>query len=188
MEILHNAPIGRKTQQTGKGFFRVGAAFAALGVLAIMAPVWATITAELLVAWILFFWGIVGVGFALSMRPAQEWVYAAGLFCVVLLLGLVFLVFPGVGVSTLTVILMLIFLVEGAVSIILGLRLSGALKNWGWMVFSGVCALGVGLVILFGWPESIAGLVLGLLMGLNFLSTGLTMILLSRTAQALSAE
>ena len=86
------------------------------------------------------------------MRPAREWRYAAVAFGVTLMLGLAFLLFPGVGITTLTIVMMLVFLVEGVVSILLGLRMSGNLRHWGWMLFSGACSLIVGLIIMMGWP------------------------------------
>ena len=98
------------------------------------------------------------------------------------MLGLAFLLFPGVGITTLTIVMMLVFLVEGVVSILLGLRMSGNLRHWGWMLFSGACSLIVGLIIMMGWPET-AVWTLGLLLGINFLSTGLSLIMLARSAR-----
>lgn len=161
----------------------VGIVFAAIGLLAIFLPVWATLAGELLIAWMLTLWGAAGLWFAWEMRPAREWRYAAVVFGITFLLGLVFLLFPGVGIETLTIVMMVVFLVEGIVSILLGLRMSGRLRNWGWMIFSGLCALILGVIILIGWPQT-AIWTLGLLFGVNFLSTGLSLIMLAKGAKA----
>ena len=165
-----------------KRLMGVGIAFAIIGAVAIVLPARATLAGELIVAWLLVLWGVLGLWFAWEMRPAREWRYAVVAFGVTLMLGLAFLLFPGVGITTMTIVMMLVFLVEGVVSILLGLRMSGNLRHWGWMLFSGACALIVGLIIMMGWPET-AVWTLGLLLGINFLSTGLSLIMLARSAR-----
>ena len=155
----------------------VGWVFAAIGVIAIVLPVAATVVAEALIAWMLTLWGVVGLWFAWEMRPAPEWRYAATAFGLTLLLGLTFALFPRVSIETLIIVMMLAFLMEGVVSILLGLRTSDRVSNWGWLVLSGACSLVVGFIILLGWPGT-AAWTLGLLMGLNFLSTGVALIML----------
>ncbi|WP_415184513.1 HdeD family acid-resistance protein [Phaeovulum sp.] len=165
-----------------KRLTHIGIVFAAIGLLAILLPGWATLAGEILIAWMLLLWGVVGLWFAWEMRPAKEWFYGAILFGLTLLLGLVFLLFPGVGIATLTIVMIIVFLMEGIVSILLGLRISGHLRSWGWMVFSGICSLIVGAIILFGWPET-AVWTLGLLLGVNFLSSGLSLIMLGKNVK-----
>ena len=160
----------------------VGIVFAAIGALAILLPNWATLAGALLIAWMLTLWGIVGLWFAWEMRPAREWRYAAMGFGITLGLGLIFLLYPGIGIQTLTIVMMVVFLMEGIVSILLGLRLRGQQGNWGWMIFSGACSLIVGAIILFGWPET-ATWTLGILLGVNFLSTGISLVMLGKVAK-----
>lgn len=166
-------------QQDTRRLTLVGAAFAAIGVLAILLPTLATLTAELLVAALFALWGGVGLWFAWEMQPAPEWRYAAAVFGLLLLAGIVFMIFPVAGVAALTILMMISFLMEGILSVIFGLRSSSHLANWGWLIFSGVCSLIIGLVILIGWPGT-ARWMLGLLMGVNFLSSGLSLIMLGR--------
>ncbi len=109
----------------------VGIVFAVIGGLAILLPAWATLAGELLIAWMLVLWGAAGLWFAWEMRPAQEWRYAAAAFGVTFLLGLVFLLFPGAGIETLTIVIVMVFLIEGIVSILLGLRISARLRQLG---------------------------------------------------------
>ncbi|MCQ0093506.1 DUF308 domain-containing protein [Roseovarius sp. M141] len=77
----------------------VGIVFVLLGILAILLPAWATVAGELIVAWLLTFWGAVGLWFAWEMRPATESRYAAIVFGITLLLGLVFLLLPRFGIE-----------------------------------------------------------------------------------------
>ena len=51
-------------------------------------------------------------------------------------------------------------------------------SGWGWLVVNGLCSLAVGVIVLIGWPGT-AAWSLGLLMGLNFLTTGISLLMLS---------
>lgn len=156
---------------------RAGLVFVLMGLLAILAPAVATLAIGLLVAILLLLWGAAGIAWALSMRPQREWLPVLVLSLMVLALGLIFLLRPGVGVETLTTLLVVVLLAEGLGSILLALRLRALLPRWGWMAASGAASLLLALVILSGWPGT-AAWTLGLLLGINFLTTGLALVLL----------
>lgn len=170
---------------TGRAIFKnlrlVGIILAVLGVLAILLPTVATFGAEILVAWMLTLWGAVGLWFSWAIRSAPEWRYGAIAFGLLFVLGVVLVLFPLAGIEALTVLMMLSFLLEGVLSILFGLRSSAHVSNWGWLVFSGLCSFAAGIVILFGWPWT-ASWTLGLMLGLNFFSTGLSLVMLSNAA------
>ena len=161
---------------------RVGIALVVIGLIATLLPHIATVGAELMVASMMTLWGAVGLWFSWAIRPAPEWRLGFGAFGVLFLIGVAFLLFPFAGVAALTVLMMLSFLMEGILSILFGLRSSAHVSNWGWLVFSGLCSFAAGIVILFGWPWT-ASWTLGLMMGLNFLSTGLSLVMLARPAR-----
>lgn len=81
--------------------------------------------------------------------------------------------------------MVIVFLLEGVLSILLGLRLSGEVPSWRWMIASGACAFLLGVMILVQWPMASIW-VLGLLAGMNFLSTGPSMFLISRATGRLA--
>jgi uncharacterized membrane protein HdeD (DUF308 family) len=155
-----------------------GGIFIILGFMAIVLPIWATLAVEQLVAGLLLVWGAAGIGFALSMRPLSEWLFTAVTFAMILVIGALFLIFPQDGVATLTFILIAAFLIEGVVSILFALRLRETIPQWVWMLFSGLVALLLGLMILSGWPGTEAW-TLGLLVGFNFLTSGASLIALA---------
>lgn len=160
----------------------VGVILALIGLIAILLPSVATFGTELLVAWMLTLWGAVGLWFSWAIRPAPEWRYGFAAFGLLFVVGVAFVLFPLAGIAVLTVLMMLSFLMEGILSILFGLRASAHLSNWGWLLFSGLCSFAAGVVILFGWPWT-ASWTLGLMMGLNFLSTGLSIVMLARSAR-----
>ncbi|MYM54459.1 HdeD family acid-resistance protein [Thalassovita mangrovi] len=157
--------------------------FILFGVMAILAPGVATIVIEQFIAWILILWGIGGLFFARGFRVMAEWRVLAASYAVVLLAGTGFLIFPGAGITVLTVIMLLAFFVEGALSILFGLRLSGQLPHWRWIVLSGISSSALGLIVLVAWTD-MSRWFLALIVGVNFLSTGLSLLVLSRPRKA----
>ena len=154
----------------------IGAVFFVIGAISIFLPTLATLAAESLVAAMLVLWGAAGFWLVWEMRFAPEWRYGAVVFALMFLAGLSFILFPVAGIETLTILMMISFLMEGIVFILFGLRSSARLANWGWLIFSGACSLIVGLIIMIGWPGT-AAWTIGLLLGVNFLSTGLSLVM-----------
>jgi uncharacterized membrane protein HdeD (DUF308 family) len=184
MQIDNPPSISRDLVDIGSSFRNVGIVFAVLGLAAILAPAVATFVVEQLVAWLLVFWGIAGLIFARSFRGVSEWRIVALFFAAVLFVGIAFVLFPGRGAAFITGIMVVVFLLDGALSILLGLRLSGQVPSWRWIIVSGACAFVLGIVILVQWPAA-STWVLGFLTGLNFLSTGVSMFLISRASRNL---
>ena len=161
---------------------RVGVVLLVIGMLAIALPQVATIGARLLTAALLTVWGAIGLWLFWGVRPAPEWQLGFGAFGLIFAAGVLCALFPYAGIGALTVMTMLSFLIDGMVSILFGLGSSACASNWGWLVLSGVCALAAGLVMVFAWPCT-GSRTLSLLVGLNFLSTGISLVLLARSSR-----
>lgn len=160
----------------------VGIVFIVIGILAVLLPGLASFAVEQMIAWMLVFWGAAGCAMAFSLRGHPEWRGAGLLFVLVLALGMVLALFPGAGIATLTMVLVAIILAEGILSVALGLRLRGRLPKSGWLIFSGACGIALGLMVLSGWSGARTWL-LGLMAGLNFLTTGVSLAMISRMAR-----
>ena len=159
----------------------IGWSFAVLGAVSVLAPQIATLVATTFVAAAMVFWGGLGAWLSVTLRPSPGWRFSAAAFGLLAALGVVFLALPGLGIEVLSMLVVAGFLAEGVLSIAYGLRVSDRQHGWGWMVASGVAALAVGLIVLFGWPETATWL-LGLLLGINFFTTGLALLALARSA------
>lgn len=157
---------------------RVGIAFCALGVLAMIVPVFATTALVSLLAMMMVFWGSLGT--AMTYRASYpDTKIVTVTFALVAVIGLVFLVFPNLGAEFLTLLVVASLLMEGIYSILMSLALRKSNTGWFWMFGSGVIALVVGLMILLGWPSTTSW-VLGVGLGANFVTTGVALILLGR--------
>ena len=78
--------------------------------------------------------------------------------------------FPLAGIVTLTILLALMFILEGIMKIVLGLSLKPA-DGWFWVILSGVVGVLVGGLLISGLPGT-ATWAIGLLVGINFLFAG----------------
>jgi uncharacterized membrane protein HdeD (DUF308 family) len=151
-------------------FLTLGIVLVVAGIAAIMFPLVSTIAAKIALGWIFLAAGVVMIIHAFSI---QRW----GGFLMELLLGVLYLVaggwlafFPLTGIVTLTILLAALFLAEGVVEVIMGFRVRPH-EGWGWLVFSGLIAVAVGLLIAAELPSS-AVWAIGLLVGVNLLTTG----------------
>lgn len=179
MTPQHPRPASNQAPRLFDSFRTVGIVFTVLGALAIVLPALATLVIAQLIGWLMLAWGVAGVLLARSFRRFAEWKLVAAGFVLLALAGLYFLLVPGVGASVMTVFVVAGFLIEGILSILLGLRMSGQMGNWQWIVLSGVCAFILGLVVLLQWPTA-SQWVLGFMVGINFLSTGISLLFVSR--------
>jgi uncharacterized membrane protein HdeD (DUF308 family) len=158
-------------------FLTLGIVLVVAGIAAIMFPLVSTIAAKIALGWIFLAAGVVMIIHAFSI---QRW----GGFLMELLLGVLYLVaggwlafFPLTGIVTLTILLAALFLAEGVLEVIMGFRVRPH-EGWGWLVFSGLIAVAVGLLIAAELPSS-AVWAIGLLVGVNLLSTGISFIVLA---------
>jgi uncharacterized membrane protein HdeD (DUF308 family) len=94
------------------------------------------------------------------------------------------LVQPELGLVSLTYLLIAFFLIEGIATIMFALDHKRALSGrWGWMLVSGIVDLFLAGVILAGLPGA-AAWALGLIVGVNMLFGGASMIGMALAAHA----
>jgi uncharacterized membrane protein HdeD (DUF308 family) len=153
-----------------------------LGVFAIGAPVVATIAVQLMLGWLLV---IGGIAQGIHAFMVQRWggfllqLLSAALYVVI---GILLLVNPVEGALALTIVLAVFLIVEGIFKIVMALRVRDH-AGWGWVLASGVLSLVLGVMIWAQWPA--AGLwVIGLLVGVQLLFTGWSLLMLALAARA----
>ena len=151
-----------------------GALISVLGLVAILAPFLTGIGLSLLLGTLLV---IGGLGHIAHAFRAAGW--TGSLWQVVLALlyagtGIVTLTNPVLGLVTLTLLLVVYFAMEGAVEVVMGLRLRPE-SQWAWFVGSGVLSFVLAGLLWVGFPSTAVWAV-GLLFGINLLSTGITLI------------
>jgi uncharacterized membrane protein HdeD (DUF308 family) len=159
-----------------------GIVLVVLGAAAIVIPNWATLTVTIFLGWLFLFSGIVGLitTFWLKQAPGFWWSLLSAVLAVVI--GALLIGWPVSGALSLTLALLIYFAMEGIFSIMFGLEHQRSLSGrWGWLVLNGIIDLFLVGVIFVGLPN-IAVWVLGLLVGIDLVYGGSTLIALSLTA------
>src|SRR5437773_6263210 len=157
------------------------------GLLAVAMPNIATLAVEIFVGWLFFIAGIfraVSVWQARRM-PGFGWSMLSALLAV--LLGLILILRPLAGVLTLTMVLIAFFILEGITAIVIAVQHREHLKSWGWVLFSGIIDLLLAYLIWQGWPSS-ASWAIGLLVGINMLFLGLSLVMTALAARVMGNQ
>jgi uncharacterized membrane protein HdeD (DUF308 family) len=164
-------------------FLVEGIVLVVLGLLAIVVPLVASLAATVFFGAILLVSGV--VGFIATLRahraPGFTWSLLSAVLAIVT--GALLLASPVRGTISLTVILIAFLFVEGAVSIMFAVqhrnRGSG---GWAWVLGSGVIDILLGAILFAGLPGT-ALWALGLLIGINMLFGGWSLIAMSLSAR-----
>jgi uncharacterized membrane protein HdeD (DUF308 family) len=147
-----------------------------LGLAAIAIPSIATLAVELLFGWLFLISGIAGAVTTFMMRRAPGFWWSLVSAILGIAAGLVLLFWPLSGVLTLTLVLIVFFVIEGVASVMFALEHKRELSGrWGWMLASGVIDLILAAIILAGLPGT-AVWALGLLVGINMVFGGTALI------------
>lgn len=158
-----------------------GVVLAILGVAAIVMP--RSIAVELLFGWLFLISGVMGLITTVLMRQAPGFWWSLLSAILGIWAGLVMLVSPEHGVLSLTLILIVFFVIEGVASIMFALDHKRAQSGrWDWMLAAGVVDLIVAAIILFGLPGS-AAWALGLLVGIDLIFGGSALVAMALHAR-----
>ena len=160
-----------------KLFLAEGIFLIILGFVAVLVPQFFTVAIVVSLGWILLFGGIFLIVRALyfyRMPGFSLWLFMGLLQFAV---GYVFLAQPLEGIFTLTLLLTLFFALEGIAKISFALMMR-PMAHWGFVLFSGVTALILAVVVWMGWPGT-AEWLLGLLFGINMFFGGWSLVNIS---------
>ena len=150
-----------------------------LGVLAVAAPVIATIAIDIYVGWLFLFSGVIGLIALFSSHDIPAFLWSLITAALSFALGVLLIWKPIEGALSLTFILTAFFLVEGVFQIATSLVYRDSLPGtWGWMLASGVSDLLLVAIIVLGWPAT-GVWVLGLLVGINLFMSGWAIVMMA---------
>ena len=168
----------QKVRASSGALMWLGIAMSLVGVVAIVFPMVSTLVATLLVGWTFIFAGALMVISAFSIHGTGPF-FGALLLGLITVVGGAFLIFnPLAGALALTVIVAFIFMIEGAVELAFAFEMRPH-PGWIGMLISAIASIILALLIAAGLP-GVSVIVLGLLLGINFLTTGFGYIFVSR--------
>jgi uncharacterized membrane protein HdeD (DUF308 family) len=154
-----------------------------LGLAAVVIPPIATFAVEILFGWLFLISGIVGMITTLRMRQAPGFWWSLVSATLGIAAGIVLLLWPLSGILSLTLILILFFVIEGVATIMFGLEHKRELSGrWSWMLASGIIDLILATIIFAGLPGT-AAWAIGLLVGINMVFGGSALIAMALHAR-----
>lgn len=174
--------IGPLKEQWG-WFLGLGIFLILLGILAISASVYTTFVTIFFLGTILIAGGIAKLIYSFW---AKEW---SGFFLsllvglLYLVIGLICLIKPVQAAAALTLLIGSLFVVGGLFKIIGSIVVR--FEQWGWVLFSGIVSLILGLLVLSSWPMSSLWII-GLFVGIDMIVYGWLLVLISLEAKRLS--
>ena len=166
-------------------FLVEGVILVVLGTAAIVIPPLATLAFAIVLGWLFLISGVVGLitTFWMHQAPGFWWSLLSAVLAIAA--GLVLLVRPVSGAVSLTLVLIVFFLIEGVASIMYSLEHRRELSGrWIWMLASGIVDLILGGLIFAGLPGT-AAWAIGLLVGINMLFGGVALIMMALHARKL---
>ena len=151
------------------------------GVVAVGSPLITGVAVSVFVGFLLLASGVARIVHALKSKQwgTGFWGTVIGLLGVIA--GLLMIFRPMVGLVTMAMLLAIYFLVDGISEIIAAFKIKPD-QGWGWLLFNGIVAVLLGLMIWRQWPVSGAWAI-GLLVGIHILITGWSMIILGTGAR-----
>ncbi len=170
-----------------KLFLAEGIVMMILGLLAIAVPEVATLAITIFIGWLFFVGGIFRTISVLQHRAMPGFVWSLLTAVLAIVLGLILILRPISGVLTLTIALAAFFIIEGISAILLAVEHRRHLPSWGWVLFSGLVDLLLAYLIWDGWPSS-AGWAIGLLVGINMVFVGLSLIMTALAARTMAPK
>lgn len=169
-------------------FLVEGIVLVVLGLAAIILPPIAGLAATIVLGWLFLFGGAMGLVATFMGARAPGFLWSLVSAVIALLAGLILLWNPLQGLLTLTYVLIAYFVIDGVFTIALAIEHRRQLTGrWEWMVVNGVVDLILAALVVAGLPAS-AGWALGLLVGIDLLFGGFSLIAIAFSARDASAR
>jgi uncharacterized membrane protein HdeD (DUF308 family) len=156
-----------------------------LGVLAISAPMIASLATALTIGVILLLAGIADLVGAFWTRNWTGFLLMLMIGVLHVVVGLLLIRQPGEGILALTLLLASLLMVSGLFRILASLAYR--FPNWGWVLLGGVINLLLGFLIWQEWPVS-GFWVIGLFVGIEMIYNGWIWVLLGLALKRLTVE
>ncbi len=169
---------------SGKRLKIIGYISIVLGIIALAAPAVAAGTVVIIVGLTLLVAGISQVVQGLGGDSWRDKVMPIILGGITGLAGIMVLAHPILGLGTLTLLLVIYFVVEGLWKIIASFKFRPS-PGWVWLLLGGVLSLVLGSLIWNQWPLS-GVWAIGILVGIDLLTTGISLVVLGAAVKELS--
>ncbi len=159
----------------------LGLLFVVAGVFAIAEPFLAAVVLNTFIGWLLIFVGVVHIMAAFQGHTGTSIAWKVLIGAAYVFFGGYLLFHPVIGVTSLTLLLGILFLVEGVFSLILWWKTRSA-QGATWILLDALVTLALGGMIYYHWPSSSVWAI-GTLVGVSMIMSGTSRIMLSLAAR-----
>jgi uncharacterized membrane protein HdeD (DUF308 family) len=174
-------PFEERVKSATRWLTWAGVGMTVLGVAALVFPMVSTLAITLFVGSLFLVFGIMSLAVSFSIRGAGPF-FGALLYSLAAIGAGVFTLFnPAAGALALTLMVGVLFMLQGAYEAVFAFEMRPA-SGWGAMLFSAAASIILAIVIFARWP-AISTIVLGVLFGVNFISSGIGLIIVSRAVK-----
>ena len=182
-----DAPIPPGANSTIRDVWRVflieGIILLLLGAGALLIPAVASVAVAILLGWLFLIGGAVGLATSVMGRRAPGFGWALVSSLVTIAAGVFLIGWPLSGVISLTLVLAAYLAADGVVSIFFAIDHRRQMtRRWGFLLFNGVLDLVMAAIIFMVLPGS-AFWVLGVLIGIDFVFAGASLIAIAMAAR-----
>ena len=140
------------------------------GILALIYPIVSSVAVVLFLGWVLIVSGVVqGISLIDARNVPHFWLQLVSVILSIVV-GLLLIRNPEQGLLTITLLLIVFFMVEGFSKVIFSLTIR-PFPNWGWILVSGIIGILLSLFLWANLPVTAIWL-LGLLVGIQLISEG----------------
>jgi uncharacterized membrane protein HdeD (DUF308 family) len=176
------SPMAAVASEHRGWFIFLGVVLIIIGFVAVAFPFVATIAAKTVIGWLFIIGGVIQIVHAFSTRKWSEFFFDLIIGVLYVIVGGWLAFFPFAGIFTLTILLAILFIIEGVIEIGMGFRIRPH-SGWVWLLISGIIAILAGIFVIAGLPST-AVWAIGLLVGINLIFSGLSYIFLASAPKA----
>ena len=161
----------RETIRRRSIWFMIQGGFLVLaGLVALISPLFASTFFVVVLGWMLVLAGLAqGIGLIGATGVHYFWLQLISAALAVLV-GFLLISRPEAGLVAATLLMVAYFLVDGLQRVVFALMIR-PMRNWGWMLLSGIIGIVLALVLVWKLPEA-AGWLIGLMLGIELISVG----------------
>lgn len=157
-----------------------------VGMIAICAPLIAGVVIVYVIAWTAIFNGGAQLVYGFRAHSGGRLVLEVLLGLLYIVAGIFILLHPAGGLVALTLIIASFLLVYGVVALVLAFQMRPH-PGWGWVLFDAIITILLGALLWVHWPNN-SEWVIGTLVGISFIASGVSRLMLSLAVRKLAAK